>query len=119
MSRGIPLTDADRLPWLETLRQQIKAWIAAQKNVVLACSALKRTYRQMLGADSAVKFVYLKGRAALIAERLRHRHGHFTGESILASQMTDLQEPETAVVVDIRRTPSEIVDSIRKQLALE
>lgn len=119
MSRGIPLTDADRFPWLETLRQNINRWIAAQKNVVLACSALKRTYRQMLAVGPEVRFIYLKGNVVLIAERLQQRHGHFTGQSILASQMTDLEEPEDAIIVDIRKTPAEIVDSIRKQLALE
>lgn len=119
MSRGIPLTDADRLPWLEALHNKIGAWLATQQNVVLACSALKQKYRQILSPSPEVRFVYLKGSAALIAERLHHRHGHFTGESILASQMVDLEEPESAVIVDIRRTPAEIVNDIRKQLALE
>ena len=66
-----------------------------------------------------IRFVYLKGSAALIAERLHERHGHFAGESILASQLADLEEPQSAIVADIRQTPSQIVASIRKQLALE
>jgi gluconokinase len=117
--KGISLTDADRWPWLEILRQQIAAWLAAKKNVVLACSALKRSYRERLGVGPEVRFVYLKGTAALITERLHCRRGHFAGESILAGQMTDLEEPQAAIVVDIRRTPAEIVDYVRKQLALE
>ena len=119
MRQGISLTDADRLPWLDRLREKIAGWIAAQENVVLACSALKRRYREMLSVGPEVRFVYLKGNAQLIAERLQHRHGHFTGESILATQMADLEEPQSAITLDIRQTPANIVNSIRKQLALE
>lgn len=116
--QGIPLTDADREPWLERLRQAVADWIAAKKNVVLACSALKRTYRQKLALGPEVRFVYLKGSTALIASRLHARHGHFAGESILASQVADLEEPESAIIVDITRTPSQLVEDIRKQLRL-
>ncbi|HKU26419.1 MAG TPA: gluconokinase [Candidatus Sulfotelmatobacter sp.] len=116
--QGIPLTDADREPWLEQLRQAVADWIAAKKNVVLACSALKRTYRQKLALGPEVRFVYLKGSTALIASRLHARHGHFAGESILASQVADLEEPESAIIVDITRTPSQLVEDIRKQLRL-
>ena len=116
---GIALTDADRAPWLELLRNAIAAWSASNTNVVLACSALKSSYRDELNIGPEVRFVYLKGSAALIAERLHRRHGHFAGESILASQLVDLEEPQSAIVADIRRSPSQIVDSIRKQLALE
>ena len=116
---GTALTDADRAPWLELLRKAVAEWGAAKTNVVLACSALKSSYRQELNADLEVRFVYLKGSAPLIAERLHERHGHFAGESILASQLADLEEPQSAIVADIRQTPSEIVNSIRKQLGLE
>jgi gluconokinase len=135
MRRGIPLTDDDRRPWLERLRAEINSWLAADKNVVLACSALKRSYRQQLetgpertantnaatanlATTNKVRFVYLKGSAALIAERLRSRHGHFAGESILAGQFADLEEPEDAVTVDISATPPEIVSEIRTKLGL-
>jgi gluconokinase len=137
MRRGIPLTDDDRRPWLARLRAEIDGWLASDKNVVLACSALKRSYRQQLEAgperlartDAAstntasinqVRFVYLKGSAALIAERLRSRHGHFAGESILAGQFADLEEPhnDDAVTVDISPTPPEIVAQIRTKLGL-
>jgi len=86
---------------------------------VLACSALKRTYRKTLDAGPEVRFVYLKGSAALIAERLRLRHGHFAGEQILVSQLADLEEPEGALTIDIAATPAQIVDKIQKGLGLE
>jgi len=116
--QGIPLTDADRDPWLESLSHTIEGWIAANENAVLACSALKRSYREKLSVAPEVRFVYLKGSPGLIAGRLHARHGHFAGESILASQIADLEEPEVAIVADIRQDPLQIVDSIRKQLGL-
>jgi gluconokinase len=116
---GVALTDADRAPWLELIRKAIASWCTAKTNVVLACSALKSSYRAELNAGPEVRFVYLKGSASLIAERLHLRHGHFAGESILASQLADLEEPQSAIIADIRQTPSQIVDSIRKQLGLE
>ena len=116
---GIPLGDEDRQPWLDRLREAILGWIARGRNVVPACSALKRAYRKTLDAGPEVKFVYLKGSATLIAERLRSRHGHFAGEQILASQLSDLEEPEWALTVDIAATPAQIVDKIRKGLGLE
>jgi gluconokinase len=66
-----------------------------------------------------VRFVYLKGSAALIADRLRSRHGHFAGESILASQLADLEEPEKAITVDITGTPEQIAAEIKRALAME
>jgi gluconokinase len=118
MSRGIPLTDADRQPWLQLLRKQISDWIAESQNAVLACSALKSDYRRMLEVGPTVRFIYLKGSADLIAHRLRLRHGHFAGEQILAGQFADLEEPEAAVSVDISRSPEEVVMEIRERLAL-
>jgi len=114
--RGISLTDADRAPWLARLREAITELISGQQNAVLACSALKRSYRDQLAVSSEVKFVYLKGTSALIAERLRARHGHFADEQILSSQFADLEEPNEAIAVDIAAAPSEIVEKIRKQL---
>jgi gluconokinase len=116
---GVPLSDTDRAPWLDRLSQAIREWIAARKNVVLACSALKRKYREKLAVGPEVRFVYLKGKAGLIAERLRARHGHFAGEQILSSQLADLEEPEPAVDIDISQTPAQMVDQIRKNLGLE
>jgi gluconokinase len=116
---GIALTDQDREPWLDHLRKTIVRWIAEGKNVVLACSALKGAYRAKLLLGPQVRFVYLKGSAALIADRLRSRHGHFAGESILASQLADLEEPEKAITVDISDPPEEIVAEIKRAVAME
>jgi gluconokinase len=118
MSHGIPLTDADRAPWLEAMRKAILEWIAAGKNVVLACSALKRAYRDELRPSPEVKIVYLKGDYALFAERIRHRHGHFAGEQILAGQFADLEEPDDAITVDAAKSPDEIVVEMRRRLGL-
>ncbi len=116
---GIPLTDQDREPWLEHLREAIVGWIAQGKSVVLACSALKRTYRAKLSVGPQVRFVFLRGSATLIADRLRSRHGHFAGESILASQLADLEEPESAITVEVAETPEHIVDELKKALHVE
>ncbi len=115
---GIALTDADRQPWLLRLREAITEWIKAGASVVLACSALKEKYRQTLDVGPEVRFVYLKGSANLIAERLHSRHGHFANEQILASQFADLEEPNSAIAVDISRTPHEIVAVIRQRLGI-
>jgi gluconokinase len=116
---GIALTDEDREPWLDRLREAIVRWIAEGKSVILACSALKRSYRAKLCVGPQVRFVYLKGSAALIADRLRSRHGHFAGESILVSQLADLEEPEKAITVDITGTPEQIAAEIKRALAME
>jgi len=106
---GIPLSDEDRAPWIEALRDQILKWIGESRNAVLACSALKRSYRVHLCVGPAVRLVYLKGSYELIDQRLKQRHGHFADDQILASQFADLQEPEDAVTVDISGSPDEIV----------
>ncbi len=116
MHRGIPLTDADRLPWLAAMHEQIAKWIASKQNAVLACSALKRSYRQQLWNGPEVKFVYLRGSYEFIAERLRARKGHFADEHILAGQFADLEEPSDALVVDISASPDEIVAEICRRL---
>ncbi len=118
MSRGIPLSDDDRIPWLHSLRDAIQQWDAQNKNVVLACSALKRSYRELLQINSNVKLVYLKGSYELLRERLHSRKGHYAGEQILAGQFADLEEPTDAVTVDAAQSPEQIVAEIRKRLAL-
>jgi gluconokinase len=115
---GIALTDADREPWLSALRKQISQWIAGEKSVVLACSALRRSYRQQLRTGTEVRFVYLKGTYDLIAERLRTRKGHFADEQILASQFATLEEPSDAIVVDIHPSPERVVAEICRKLSL-
>lgn len=116
--QGIALNDADREPWLRRLHVQIERWIADGQSAVLACSALKLSYRQELEAGPDVRFVYLKGSAELIAQRLRARRGHFANEAILASQFVDLEEPADAVAVDIASTPEQIVAEIRAKLGI-
>ena len=121
MHQGIPLTDADRLPWLTALHEQVQRWILGNKNVVLACSALKQSYRDLLWSSRevpAVSFVYLKGSYELIYQRLLARKGHFADEHILAGQFRDLEEPKDAVVVDISPSSEEIVDEICVRLSL-
>src|SRR5579864_8849638 len=82
MHKGIPLTDADRQPWLAAMHQQIAKWIASKQNAVLACSALKNDYRRQLWTGPEGQFVYLRGSYELIAQRLRQRKGHFADEQI-------------------------------------
>jgi len=121
MSRGIPLTDEDRIPWLESIRDAMQQWEAQGKNVVLACSALKRSYRELLGLDSNaknIKLVYLKGSYDLLLERLHSRKGHYMKEQMLASQLADLEEPADAITIDAAKSPEEIVSEIRSRLEL-
>jgi gluconokinase len=114
--QGIALDDADRAPWLRSLHQAMESWAAEHKNVVLACSALKRSYRDELYVDGETRFVYLKGSYELIYQRLRQRHGHFASETILASQFAVLEEPEAAITVNIDHPEGEIVSEIMRQL---
>lgn len=121
MGRGIPLNDEDRQPWLEKLRELIERLLAEKKSAVLACSALKEKYRQLLGMNEQVKFVYLRGDYALIADQLRRRKGHFMKPELLQSQFDDLEEPrptEDAITIDLGRTPSELTQEIREKLGL-
>jgi len=118
MSQGIPLTDADRFPWLESIRDAISGWLAQHKNVVLACSALKQSYRERLLVSTEVKLVYLRGSFELLRERLHARKGHYATEQILTSQFADLEEPSDAFVVEVNQSPKQIVAQIRAHFAL-
>jgi len=113
MSRGIPLTDEDRARWLRSLAARIREAKEAGSGLVISCSALKRSYRDILRADAAeLRFVYLKGERELIAQRLAGRRGHFMPPSLLESQFTTLEEPqpdEDAWVCDITRPAQDIV----------
>ena len=119
MSKGIALTDADRGPWLDAIHDAILRWEAAGTNAVVACSALKQAYRDLLSENVDVKFVYLRGSAELIIERLGHRKGHYAKENLVASQFEALEEPRDSYVVNIDGTPEEIVAEIRQQLKLQ
>ena len=118
MRHGISLTDADRAPWLAALHEAITKWNGGGENAILACSALKRSYRQQLGSGP-VKIVYLQGSRDLILSRLRARHGHFATESILDTQFADLEEPEDAITVSAASPPEAIVDEILTRLRPE
>ena len=119
LKRGIALTDDDRWPWLDRLRQVIVEAQARREPIVLASSALKRVYRRRLDAGSAVTFVYLKADKPLIAERLRQRSGHFMNPDLIDSQFATLEEPradEHAIVVDASAAPDEIIRQIKAAL---
>ena len=119
MQQGMPLTDADRWPWLHALRAHIETCIHQGVSAVLTCSALKQAYREHLVIHEAtVKLVYLKGDYDLIHERLAQRHGHFMPPGLLASQFAALEEPEQGVVVDIGDPPATIVALMRAQLGV-
>jgi len=118
MAAGIPLSDDDRLPWLHALAERIRAAKQAGIGLVVACSALKRSYRDILRDESGapeLQFVFLRGSRALIATRLPGRHGHFMPPQLLDSQFAALEEPspeEHAWVCDITDTPEQIVAAL-------
>ena len=116
MRKGIPLTDADREPWLESLRSLIVAWMAAGKSAVLACSALKQAYRDRLIVGAAVRVVYLKADRELLRERLLLRRGHYMKEGMLESQIATLEEPADAIVLDARSSVEDIVREVRARV---
>jgi gluconokinase len=118
MAAGIPLTDADRLGWLQSIATRIRDAKHAGTGLVVACSALKRSYRNLLRDESGaseLQFVFLKGSRALIAERLARRRGHFMPPTLLDSQFATLEEPtpdERAWVCDINDSPEKIVAAL-------
>ena len=117
MSRGIPLEDADRLPWLLQLQGTIDRWLLENKNVVLACSALKASYRDILCRDQQrMKIVYLKGSFHLLATRLKTRENHYMKADLLLSQLDSLEEPEDAIIIDSSQPLEVIVRQIRNHL---
>jgi carbohydrate kinase (thermoresistant glucokinase family) len=116
MSRGVPLTDDDRAQWLRSLARRIREAREAGTGLVMSSSALKRSYRDILRAEAGdVRFVFLRGERALIAERLAGRSGHFMPPSLLDSQLATLEEPspdENAWVCDIRKSPQDLVAAL-------
>jgi gluconokinase len=120
MRAGIPLTDEDRAPWLETLRRDVvEPSLATGEPAILACSALKAAYLDRLGAaDPRVRVVCLTGDFRLIRERMERRNGHFMGADMLASQYQALETPRDALVVEVARPPQVIVDEIIRRIGL-
>jgi gluconokinase len=120
MHAGTPLTDADRRPWLDALRQRIDRSCMSGENVVLACSALKHAYQDYLERDepACVHYVYLHGSEELIRQRLIARKGHFMNPQLLHSQFEILEPPADALRVDVASSPREISAEIRRKLGL-
>ena len=116
MSLGVALTDDDRAQWLRSLARRIREARDAGTGLVMSCSALKRSYRDILRAEAGdLRFVFLRGERALIAERLARRRGHFMPPSLLDSQLATLEEPspdENVWVCDIRKSPQDLVDAL-------
>lgn len=119
MRNGHALTDADRRPWLERMHAAIVDWISRDQSAVLACSALKASYREIVveGCRKHLRLVYLKGSFDLFHERLTRRRDHFMPRELLASQFAVLEEPADALVIDAALSPDEIVRQIRLGLA--
>lgn len=116
MHRGIPLTDADRMPWLAAIHGELLLREGGGQKVVLACSALKQAYRNILGEGLTFEIVYLRGTPAQLHNHLAYRKNHFADENLVPSQLAALEEPASAIVVDISRTPEEIVAGICARL---
>ena len=116
MKAGVPLTDADRRPWLEAIAAQVDQWRREGVHGVVTCSALKRSYRDVIvGNRPDVRLVHLKGERPLIADRLAARHAHFMPASLLESQFATLEEPaadEHAISIWVGKTPEALVEEI-------
>ena len=117
MRAGVPLTDADREPWLASLCALIERADAAGEDIVLACSALRARFRDRLrAAANDLRYVYLEAGRDVIARRLAARAGHFMSPDLVASQFANLEEPDDALVVDATRPPQELVAEIERKL---
>jgi len=118
MRRGEPLTDDDRVAWLESLETLIRETLRAPSNIVLACSALKASYRSRLLINAQVRLVYLKATQSLIQQRLAERRGHYMNPSLIESQFAILEEPERAIVLEAADSPEANVGEIREKLRI-
>lgn len=114
MKSGTPLNDGDRWPWLHQLNHQL---IAAEQGAVLACSALKHSYRKILNRSlEEVVFIHLTGSPALVEQRLRSRENHFMPTQLIASQFQTLEPPLDAITLDIADPPELLIQEIRERL---
>lgn len=113
MRAGIALDDSDRQGWLNTLRTRIDGRLERDEHLILACSALKQSYRQILGIDQrTVISVYLKGTVELLEERLRSRHHQYMNNALLTSQVQTMEEPQGGIIIDIDQSPESICSEI-------
>lgn len=116
MTKGLPLNDNDRLPWLLSLSNKMDLW-AKKKGAILGCSALKESYRELLTSKfSKVTWVHLSGSPDLIKNRIEQRSGHFMNADLLVSQFNDLEIPEYGIHIDISGSPKKIIDTIFSKL---
>ena len=119
MGQGIALTDEDRASWIESLRNLIGDLIRQRQAAVIACSALKQTYRnRLVGNRNEVVFVYLKGSDDLTRQRLLSRKDHFMKADLLPSQFATLEEPKGVLTIDVAQDPDVIVEKIKQELGL-
>jgi gluconokinase len=116
MTRGIPLTDSDRGPWLSAIHARMRDFFDRGQDLVVGCSALNEKYRQVLARGMAIRWVYLKASPALIRSRLSDRKDHFMKVDMLESQFDALEAPSEAIVVDAGEPPTAIVDRVVSQL---
>jgi gluconokinase len=119
MTASIPLTDEDRWPWLHALRDRIIHMRSETPCYLLACSALKQVYRDILRGDdppAVLQFVYLKGSREVIGARIGARKGHYMPATLLDSQFATLEEPQGAITVDVSGTPEQIVADVMRHL---
>lgn len=118
MHLGIPLTEEDRLPWLTAIHEELLRRNARSENVVLACSALRQSYRELLSAQLQVALVYLRGTPEELGHNLAGRTHHFAGENLVPSQLATLEEPADAIIEDIAQSPEQIVTDVCSRLKL-
>jgi len=119
MRAGVPLGDADRAPWIGTLRAVVERAIDRREHTVVACSALKEHDRHTLRAQlRSVRFVYLRADRVLLERRLAERPSHFFGPALASSQLTDLEEPDDALRVDAASPPQQILAAIRREFGV-
>ena len=113
MKHGIPLNDQDRIPWLRALRNELRRLLAEGRSVILACSALKESYRKLLSDDVApMSFVLLDVDQETIRERLQHRSAHFFPKELMNSQFAALEKPKDAIIIDARKSLDEVIDRV-------
>ena len=117
MESGKALNDQDRQPWLELLASQLALW-ETKSGAVLACSALKESYRKILVSqcNNEVNWIMLNGSSGLLTERLEQRQGHFMGEKLLQSQLDTLELPDYGWIINVRKTIDEIVTDAYQKL---
>jgi gluconokinase len=119
MRAGTPLNDADRTPWLVRLNAVAASAVDRREHAVIACSALKERYRDLLrGSLRGVRFVHLKADEGTLRRRLETRSGHFAGPALLASQLGDLEDPADALTLDAATPIEDLVAAIRYELGL-